>query len=289
MKAVSTIFEMNKFKIGSDNCDSAQTDAGLMAGICEAHFRSVPNKPLNEVMEPQPEWKTKGYVEDIRNLWNPNVDYFLRALRNPHVLIKSKPLLSIAGGDNTDFAAWTDSTGCLGSNYTLADNIRCIAEAEGHKVHDIRIASAYTYKDCFTWLKGLVAQAGGEKKLNMTILIIGMANDVHGFTKDELTANQVQFYTAFAALISACENCCITFLGPTQLSHWGDGEKYSPKQSKCLSQSYLIMAQSSALFINPQTFFSQLTCKTKKGKKDEHFTACWENKDFFFPIDPLDA
>ena len=134
MKAASTIFMMNKFKIGSDNCDSAQIvgNAGLMADICEAHFRSVPNKPLNEVMKPQPEWKTKGYVEDIRNLWNPNVDYFLRALRNPHILIKSKPRMSIAGGDNTYFAAWTDSTGCLGSNYTIADSIRCIAEAEGH-------------------------------------------------------------------------------------------------------------------------------------------------------------
>ena len=23
-----------------------------------------------------------------------------------------------------------------------------------------------------------------------------------------------------------------------------------------------------------------MECKTKKGKKDEHFTACWENKDY---------
>ena len=78
MKGVSTIFKMNKFKIGSDNCDSAQIvgNAGLMADICEAHFRSVPNKPFDEVMEPQPEWKTNGYVEDIRNLWNLNVDFF---------------------------------------------------------------------------------------------------------------------------------------------------------------------------------------------------------------------
>jgi hypothetical protein len=42
---------------------------------------------------------------------------------------------------------------------------------------------------------------------------------------------------------------------------------------------YLTMAQSHALFINPQTFFSQLTMRMKKGKKDEHFTACWENKE----------
>ena len=107
MKAVSQIYKMNRFKIGADNCDTAQIvgNAGLMADICEAHFRSVIGKTLNEVMEPQPDWKTKGYTEDIRNAWNPNVDYFLRGLRNPHELIKSKPLLSIAGGNNTSFAA----------------------------------------------------------------------------------------------------------------------------------------------------------------------------------------
>ena len=31
----------------------------------------------------------------------------------------------------------------------------------------------------------------------------------------------------------------------------------------------MILAQSKALFINPQTFFVDMICKTKKGKKDE--------------------
>ena len=62
MKAAITIFILNKFKIGSDNCDSAQIvgNAGLMADICEAHFRSVIGMTFHEVMEPQPKWKTKG-------------------------------------------------------------------------------------------------------------------------------------------------------------------------------------------------------------------------------------
>jgi MFS family permease len=43
---------------------------------------------------------------------------------------------------------------------------------------------------------------------------------------------------------------------------------------------YHALTQSSALFINPQTFLVDMECKTKKGKKDEHFTTWWENKDY---------
>ena len=96
-----------------------------------------------------------------------------------------------------------------------------------------------------------------------------------------VTQNQLKFYKACASLINECGNCWVTFLGPTQLSHWSNGERYNPKQSRCLDQAYLILAQSKALFINPQIFFADMVCKTKKGKKDEHFTACWENKDLF--------
>jgi hypothetical protein len=48
-----------------------------------------------------------------------------------------------------------------------------------------------------------------------------------------------------------------------------------------LDSAYLTLAQSKALFINPQTFFVDMICRSKKGKKDEHFTACWENKELF--------
>ena len=90
----------------------------------------------------------------------------------------------------------------MGKDYTIADNIRSIAESEGHVVHDITIASAKTYKDCYTWLQAMVTQlAGGNPKdLQMTILIVGMANDIHGFKKDQLTPTQVAFFTDFLRL-----------------------------------------------------------------------------------------
>jgi hypothetical protein len=209
MKAVSQIFKMDEFKIGADNCDTAQIvgNTALSADICEAHFRTVIGKKLDEVMIRQPEWKEKGYKENIRNMWNPNVDHFLRGLRHPHELIKCKPQLSITGGNNTSFAAWTDSVGSLGPNYNIENTLRSIAESEGHRVHDITIANVESWKKCFQWLKGVATQAGGAKKLNMTIVIFGMANDAHSFKKDDWTADQVKLYTDFKTLINGCDNC----------------------------------------------------------------------------------
>ena len=87
-------------------------------------------------------------------------------------------------------------------------------------------------------------------------------------------------YQRFAALITECENCWEIFVGPTQRSFWVEEGLYSARQSWCLDQAYHALTQSSALFINPQTFLVDMECKTRKGKKDEHFTACWENKDY---------
>ena len=103
MKAVSQMFKMNRFKIGADNCDTAQIvgNTKMLAEICEGHARTVLGKTLDQVMEPQPNWKTDGYCEDIRNLWCTSIDWFLKALRNPHELLSSKPKLSITGGNGT--------------------------------------------------------------------------------------------------------------------------------------------------------------------------------------------
>ena len=120
-----------------------------MANICETHFRTVIGKTLDEVNVPQPDWKTTGYKENIRSVWGTYADMFLRALRASHELIKCRLQLSITGGNNTKFSAWTDSFGCFGKNYTIEDLIRSIAESEGHTVHDITIASGKTFSDAF--------------------------------------------------------------------------------------------------------------------------------------------
>ena len=58
MKAIGSIFKMDKFKIGADNCESTEIvgNAGLMANICETHFRTVIGKTLYEVGAEQPNW-----------------------------------------------------------------------------------------------------------------------------------------------------------------------------------------------------------------------------------------
>jgi hypothetical protein len=151
MKATGFMFKMDKFRVGADNCDTTEIvgDAGMMANICETHFRTVIGKTLDEVNVPQPDWKTASYKENIRNVWGTYADMFLRALRASHELIKCRLQLSITGGNNTKFSAWTDSFGCFGKNYTIEDLISSIAESEGHTVHDITTASGKTFSDAF--------------------------------------------------------------------------------------------------------------------------------------------
>ena len=94
-----------------------------------------------------------------------------------------------------------------------------------------------------------------------------MGNDVHKFKDDDLTPAQLILYQRFAALITECENSWVTFVGPTQLSFWGEEELYSARQSRCLDQAYHAPTQSSALLINPQAFLVDRECKKEEGKE----------------------